>query len=137
MVAPTTAGVLDLRVQRWQPFDDTIDIEGVDMTGVTLSMQVRAYRDAPGAALLDLGTVSPTGQGLSVSVATVDGAPVSTIRILINETTIEGLLPFPANGVEPGADVTLQYAIIISGIGFRKARWFEGAFTIIPGANQA
>lgn len=137
MAGPTEPGSVDLRVNRWVPFDDTIGIEGIDLDGATLLMQVRAYRDAPGAALIDLTNATPPAQGLSVSVETVEGMPTSTIRIMISEATIEALLPFPGNGVEPGADVVLAWDMLISDTGLTKARWFEGAFIIVPGATQA
>ncbi|MEG3152990.1 hypothetical protein U1769_24115 [Sphingomonas sp. ZT3P38] len=137
MAGPTEPGSVDLRVNRWVPFDDMIGIEGADLSDATMLMQVRAYRDAPGDPLISLVNAAPPAQGLSVSAETVEGMPTSTIRIMINETTIEGLLPFPANGVEPGADVVLVWDLLLSKTGFTKARWFEGAFIIVPGATQA
>lgn len=138
MAGPTEPGQVVWRAKRWEPFDDSITIEGVDLSSITTAtMQVRAYRDAPGAALIDLSLVAPPAQGLSISVSTTEGVPTSVIRVLINETTIETLLPFPANGVEPGADVNLAGGIILAGTGFKKTRWFEGPFIIVPGANQA
>lgn len=126
----------DLRVQRWVPARVEIPCEGFDFTGQAMTMQVRAYRDAPGEALVSLSTTASPSEGLSVSVATVDGLPVSTIAIRINETTIEGVLPYPQSGVSAGADVVLAYAIHV-GSGAGKFRLLEGSFTIEPGANAA
>lgn len=126
----------DLRVQRWSPKRFQIPCEGFDFEGQALTMQVRAYRDAPGAAVIDLATTAAPAEGLSVSTDRSGTLPVSTLDIRINETTIEGALPFPASGVEAGADVVLAYAIHV-GAGAAKFRFLEGAFIIEPGANQA
>lgn len=126
----------DLRVERWTPARFEIPCEGFDFTGQALTMQVRAYRDAPGAPVIDLATSDSPAEGLSVSVVTTSGLPVSTLAIRINETTIEAALPFPASGVEAGGDVVLAYAVHV-GTGAAKFRFLEGAFIIVPGANQA
>lgn len=126
----------DLRVQRWAPKQFEIPCEGFDFTGQNLTMQVRAYKDAPGSPLLNLVTTSSPAEGLSVTVETVEGVITSTIHIRINETTIEALLPFDENGTEPNEDVELKYAVHI-GSGAAKQRFLEGAFIIEPGANQA
>lgn len=132
MPAPTSPAQVTLRVPRWSPFDDTIQISGVDLSGATMLMQVRPYRDAPGAALINLATVAAPGEGVSVSVDTSGILPVSTVRIIINEPTIEGL-PFGAN---PGADVPLKWDMLISKTGMKKARWFEGDFIVTAGVTQ-
>lgn len=126
----------ELRVQRWAPAKFDIPCEGFDFTGQPLTMQVRQFRDQPGAPLLDLVTTSSPAEGMSLSVETVAGLTTTTIQIRINETTIEALLPFPSNGTEPGGEVTLQYALHV-GTGAAKRRFLEGAFIIEPGANQA
>lgn len=128
-----TPGRLDLSVQRWTPFVYQIDFEGLDFTGATMAMQVRLYRDAPGAPLISLGNAASNAEGLSLSVATVAGAPVSTVQIRINETTAESLL---LNAGKPGEDVRLVYDLHITGGGFPKTRWIEGALTIRAGATQ-
>lgn len=128
-----TPGRLDLSVQRWTPFVYQIDFEGLDFTGATMAMQVRLYRDAAGAPLISLGNAASNAEGLSLSVATVAGAPVSTVQIRINETTAESLL---LNAGKPGEDVRLVYDLHITGGGFPKTRWIEGALTIRAGATQ-
>ncbi len=125
-----------LVVQRWAPKRFDIPCEGFDFTGQPLTMQVRAYPDAPGAALIDLADTASPAEGLSVSVETVAGLTTSTIQIRINETTIENLLPFDTNGTEPGQNVVLAYAIHV-GSGSAKRRFIQGNFIIEPGANQA
>lgn len=137
MGGPTTPGRKDWRAYRWAVFDETIVVEGADLAGAALLMQVRGYRDAPGAPLIDLVLAALPAQGLSVTVATVAGLPTSTIRIRINETTIEQLLPFSASGLEPGAEVELVWDMLITPAGQVKSRWFEGLFIIVPGATQA
>lgn len=137
MAGPTKPGRVNWRAHRWAPFAEKIGVRGTDLSGATLRMQLRLYRDAPGPALVDLVNAHPNGQGLSVAVETQDGVPTSTIQIRVNETTIEQLLPYPASGAEPGAEVALVWDMLVSGAGFAKARWFEGAFTIVPGATQA
>ena len=138
MLGPTRPGPKNWSVSRWVPFIDMIGVRGIDLSGATLLMQVRAYRDAPGAPLVNLANADPPAQGLSVSVVTESGVPTSTIKIRINETTIENLLPFPASGVEPGADVPLVWDLLVAKAGVvEKSRWFEGAFTIVPGVTQA
>lgn len=130
----------DLRVYRWVPNEIIIPFVGFDFSGASLgmTMQVRQFPDAPGSPLLDLeGEEDLNAQGLSMTFATVDGVTTSTLRIFIEETTIEGLLPFP-NGTEPGGEITLSYAVHIRSDAFPlKQRWLEGKFIVVPGANQA
>ncbi len=136
MSNPTEPAALHLRAKRWVPYDDKIVIRGVDMTGADLKSQIRLYPDAPGDPLVSLVLAPPPAQGLSVSVAIEEGVPVSTIRMLINETTIEQLLPFATNGTEPGEEVKLAWDMLITVFGLRKARWFQGRFIIVPGSTQ-
>lgn len=128
-----TPGRLDITVQRWTPFVYQIDFEGLDFTGATMAMQVRLYRDAPSAALVSLVNAASNAEGLSLTVATVDDAPVSTIQIRINETTAEALL---LNAGKPGDDIRLVYDLHITGGGFPKTRWIEGDLIIRAGATQ-
>lgn len=134
-----TAAQGDLRVERWAPVDISIPFEGFDFTTpANLTMQVRQYPDAEGDPLLSLTAQTAPTQGLSFTVATVDGLTTSTLRICIDEATIEGLLPFPGNGTEPGASVSLSYAVHFSAAAYpTKRRWLEGKFIIVPGANKA
>ena len=131
-----TPVVEDLYAYRWTPFLELFPIEGIDLTGATLAMEVRPYRDAPGSALITLAPAVSSAEGLSLSVATAGGIPTTTIAVRINETTIEALLPFPASGVEPGANVSLVYDMHITATGLGKRRWFEGAFIVVPGVTH-
>lgn len=130
MIIPTR---LDLVAQRWTPFADKSAFKGTDFTGATMAMQVRLYRDAPGAPLISLENATSTAQGLSVVVETIEGVVYSTIQIRINETTLEALL---LNAGKPGSDVTLVYDLHVTGGGLPKSRLFEGTFTIRAGATQ-
>lgn len=128
-----TPGRLDLTVQRWTPFAYQVDFEGLDFTGATMAMDVRLYRDAPGGALIRLVNAAPNAEGLSFSVLQVDGAPISTLQIRINETTTESLL---LNAGKPGDDIKLVYDLHITGAGLPKSRWLEGTLIIRAGATQ-
>ena len=128
-----TPGKLDLTVQRWTPFVYPIDFEGLDFSGATMAAEVRLRGDAPGSPIISLGNAAPNAQGLSVSVATVDGVPTSTVQIRINETTLETTL---LNAGVAGKDVVLAWDIHITGGGLPKTRWLEGPFTIRPGVTQ-
>lgn len=128
-----TPGKLDLVAQRWTPYVYVIDFPGIDFTGATMAMDVRLYRDAPGAAQIALTNAASNAQGLSVSVATVSGVVTSSVQIRINETALEDLLLSAAG---PGKDVALVYDLHITGGGLPKTRWVEGSFTIRAGATQ-
>ncbi|QFU31499.1 hypothetical protein [Brevundimonas sp. Bb-A] len=128
-----TPGRLDLTVQRWTPFVYPIDFEGLDFTGATMAMQVRLYRDAPGDPLIDLANAASNAEGLSVSVATVEGVTVSTVQIRINKTTIQDLL---LNAGKPGDDARLVYDLHITGGGIIETRWFEGDLIIHAGVTR-
>src|SRR4028118_2181641 len=107
-----------LRGGRWEPFELEIELLGVDLSGATVEMPVRLYRNAPGQPLIALGQVAPPAQGITFAV--LDGN--STIRVLINETTMEGL---PFSG-EPGEDSEFQYDIQVTRPGVhRKARYYR------------
>lgn len=132
-----TPGTLPLTVQRGTPFVYRIDFPGYDLTNAGLAAQVRLYRDQPGAPLVSLVAAQPLAEGLSVEVATeADGIPTSTLQIRINETTIEQLRPFPANGLEPAEPVVLVWDLHLTISPVGKRRWIEGSFTISPGVTR-
>ena len=129
-----TPGKLDLVVQRWTPFDFTIQLPvGIDFTGGTAALHARLYRDAPGTPQLSLANASSAGEGLSITTVTTDGVPTSFLRIRINETTAEAIL---LNAGKPGDDIRLVQDIHITGGGFAKTRWYEGALIVRAGATQ-
>lgn len=125
---------LDLTAQRWTPFVYVVDFEGLNLTGATFAADIRLYRDAPGAALIALSNAAANAQGVSVSV-TIDGddVPTSHVQIRINETTLESLLLGAAGA---GRDVDAVWDMHITGGGFIKSRWLEGAFKIRAGVTQ-
>lgn len=145
-----TPGTLDLTAQRWVPFVYLIDFPFVDLTDATFASMGRLYKDAPGAPLFSLANAASNAEGVSVSVATgvmgyeIDGVTydnitVSTVQIRINETTIEGVLPFVVtSGLpnrKPGDDVSFAWDFVMTGGGFAKSRFFQGLFTIEGGAT--
>lgn len=131
------AGKNDIRANRWQPFIYTVEFPGFDFTGATMEMQIRAYPDAQGDPLVSLENAISSAQGLSVSVvADADDVPTSTVQIRINETTIEGLIAPPIGFGECNNNVTLAYDLVITGGGYPKTRWMEGAFVIHAGVTQ-
>jgi hypothetical protein len=134
MIAPAT--VL-LRARRGSPFVDFIQVRGADLTGAAAAMQVRLYTDAPGDPLIDLTLTTAPDEGLSIEVETVEGVPVSTLWIRIDETTLEDTLPFIGGDGQPtrkaGTDVSLVWDMPITPSGGIKGVWFRGDF-IIEGA---
>lgn len=131
-----TPGTLPLTVQRGTPFVYRIDFPGLDLTDAGLAAQVRLYRDQPGAPLISLVGAQPLAEGLSVSTVSAAGVPTSTLQIRINETTIEGLLPFPQNGLEPADPVKLAWDLHLTISPVGKRRWIEGPFTISLGVTR-
>lgn len=131
-------GKLPLRAQRWTPFVYRIRFEGYDFSEATFAAQVRSFRDAPGDPLISLTTQeSPSAEGISVSVETIDDAPTSTVQIRINETTLEGLLPLSTSGrPSDDPDVPLVWDLHITSSGLGKVRWLEGSFTIVAGSTH-
>lgn len=133
-------GTRDLVANRWQAFKHTIALEGFDLTGGTFLVHLRLYRDAPGDPLIALSNATSPAEGISVSVETVEGLPTSTIEMRINETTIEGLLPFLVTDGQPnrkaGTDPVLVWDIHITATGLPKTRLLEGTFTIRGGSTQ-
>lgn len=131
---PST-GRRDLVANRWEPFVHTIDFEGFNLTGATFAMHVRLVRDAPGAPLVNLSTVTTANTegirltGVSTSAA---GLPVSSVYIRINEPNVEAL---PA-ATELGEDATLYWDLQITPSGGDKYRALEGTFTVRAGVTQ-
>lgn len=134
-----TPGKLDLVVQRWTPFDFSIQLPvGLDFTDATAALQARLRPDAPGDPIISLVNASPAGQGLSFSHVTEGAVVTSTLRIRINETTAEAILLNAGKlpSVDRREDVRLSYDIHITGGGFAKTRWYEGVLTIRGGSTQ-
>jgi len=128
MIIPGNA---PLRVYRNTAFVQIVTVQNYDFSAATFASQVRAYRDAAGAALITLGNATVGTQGISCTYS----APVSTIIIQYDEATIDALLPYPANGVKQGADVELYWDFHVTGGGLIKTRLLQGTFTIEPGVT--
>lgn len=135
-----TPGKLDLVVQRWTPFDYSIQMPfGIDFTGATAALQARLRPDAPGDPVISLVNALSSAQGLSFThVTDEDDFVTSTLRIRINETTAEAILLNAGKlpSVDRREDVRLSHDIHITGGGFAKTRWFEGVLTIRGGSTQ-
>lgn len=129
MMIPASFGLLALR---WQPFKLRVDFPGYDFTGAAFAMQVRSYRDAPDPALISLTNAVSPAQGISVSVATTEGIPTSSVEVRIDEATLE-CLPF----TNPrGTDLEVVWDFVITPAGGVKSRWFEGRFIVHGGSTQ-
>lgn len=130
-----TPGSLDIVVYRNTPFVDDIRFVGPNFTGGTFALQVRLLPGTAGSALIGLTNQTAGTQGLSVVVTTEAGVSVSTLKIQIDEATIDTLLPASSNGQKAGTDVSLFYDLIITGGGLPKTRWLEGRFIIAEGVT--
>jgi hypothetical protein len=133
-----TPGTWPLTVYRNAPFVETIaEFEAIDFTGATFAMQVRDYRDAEGAALIDLAGATAGTQGISCAVTTDgDGVPTSFVTVQIDKATIDATRPWPANGQKANTDVKLFYDLKITGGGYPETRWLQGLFTIEAGVTE-
>lgn len=111
---------------RSNPLVETITIDGVDLTGATIRLEVRDRRDG-GTLRAALDTVTTSAaEGVRISVATVSGRPMTTLTIRINQTTMNAMPAAP----EPGADVTIAWGMHITPTGELKFMAFDGPFLI-------
>lgn len=120
---------------RWQALATTMRFIGVDLTGADFRLQVRLLPNTPGSPLVDLTKVSTAAaEGVRlISVETVDGQPVSTIGIRVNETTMEGL---PFSG-ELGDSSVLAWDMQVTPVGGLKSKWIGGDFIVEGGVTGA
>lgn len=107
-----TAARIALVARRYEVARFTISVTGIDLTGVTMNMQVRLQRGTPGAPLISLATVTTAAaEGLKLdSVTTVNGLTTSIIKGRINQSTMNDATKVPFTG-ELGADTMLSYAM--------------------------
>jgi len=134
-----TPGNLPLTVQRWSPFDYSIQLPvGIDFTGAAATMQARLRDDAPGAAVILLVMATAGLEGLSFTHVTTDSIVTSTLRIRINKATAQAVLlnAGKAPTVDVRQDARLSYDIQITGGGYELTRWYEGVLTIRGGSTQ-
>jgi hypothetical protein len=130
-----TPGQKDLIVYRNQPNLIAFDVIGLDWSAAVFAMQVRSTRGLTNTALLDLVIATAGTQGISRTVATTDGVPTTTVTIQIDETALDAVAPYPANGLAPNTPVELRYDIAVTPSGSAKRRLVEGAFTIVEGVT--
>ena len=132
----SVTGYLDLSVKRNAPYLETIEFEGLDFTGDTgTKLQVRSHKGAADPADLTLTIQSAGTEGLSWSVATVEGVVISTLTIDIDEATIDALLPASTNGQKAGTDVARYYDLLGTAVGLIRDRLLEGRFNILEGVT--
>ena len=129
-----TAARLAIAARRNELARFTIVVEGVDMTGVDMAMQVRLAPDTPGVPLFTLGTVgSIAAEGLKVdSVSVTNGIPTSYIKGRINASTMTDATKVPYAG-ERGTDTVLAYAMQWTMGGDAQTRLY-GDFIVVASA---
>ena len=120
------------------PFDDTIPAMVVNYDGAAPLMEIRAEPGAPGDPIVTLGASTSAGEGMTVTYdanypdpdgVLPDGATI--VRIIINETTLEGL----EYGADPSQPVELYYDIHLTPSGGKKFIFCGGKFTVTPGVT--
>lgn len=114
----------DLRAGRHVPFDYSIAIIGLDLTGATAASQVRLTPDTIGTALI---TFAP-----AISVNLAGSSPVSTIRLQATKTLMEAL---PA-AAEVGSEVAFAWDLLVTPASSGAAVYFAGKFTVVGGVTQ-
>lgn len=127
-----TSACLPIAADRAGPCVRTIFFEGLDLTGVTLAMELRLNPETPGPASIALGMgATANAEGLRlVGVSNTSGVPTSQVVLRINETTMKDASKVPYSG-ELGSASTLAYDLI--GIfGQDKRRLMYGSFTALP-----
>lgn len=127
----------DLTALRNAPFEARIAIVGVDFTGVSTARFALFYNPDDAAALLTLdGASTPApGEGMSFSVETTNGVPTTTFSIRVNKSTIAAQFPWPANGLEPGQVMALNYNFELTKAGVNggmETRWQQGQVLYQP-----
>lgn len=133
-----TAPQINFVVKKRVPFDTVIAEMGVDYSGATLTCDVRALPGDQGSAVISLSGASPPAQGLSVvydpNYPDPDGVlpnGASLIRIIISETTLEGV----GYNAETSNSVALYYDIHMTPSGASKFVFCEGKLILEPGVT--
>lgn len=157
------AAEVELIADRWTPFTERLEVQGISLAGATLAAAIRMHPDAPGSPLVALaGGVSAGAEGvrlfyagtdtvanhlaaarLSVvpeDMAGGDSLALTLIDIRVNEATMENSasIPFPGSGApgERGDDVELHWDMHITPSGGVKQVWFRGPFRVVGGDVQ-
>lgn len=128
---------LPLEAGRWVPFVYDIDIVGIDLTDATFAAQVHDTKDrTAGTPRASLTTPVTDVEGVRlVSVVTTDGVPTSSIRIRINEATMEAMDVANDAGAL-GDNGSIFWDMHITPSGGTKFLAFEGKFTVKAGVTQ-
>jgi len=147
-----------LHADRWVALIRKLAFVDFNFTGATFAMQVRQTYDAPGAALITLGTVGGMGsEGVWLDYAGTDtvlnhlaagrlrevppgltestSVAVSVVGIRINKSTMgnPANIPFPA---QRGEDLTLAWDLLITPSGGVQDKYIGGHFIVRGGATQ-
>lgn len=127
-----TAACLPIAADRAGACVRTIFFEGLDLTGVTLALEMRLNPETPGAAAVALGMgATANAEGLRlIGVTTANGVPTSQVVIRLNESTMKDAAKVPYAG-ELGSASTLYYDLIGT-FGQDKRRLCYGTFTALP-----
>jgi hypothetical protein len=124
---------LSMKADRFTEFAATLTFRGLDLRSRSYHMQVRAAPNAPGAALVDLPSVTASGingvRFMSFSNDT-DGTPISKIGVFITEASIRNLSTDTNN-----EDVVLAYDFQIVN-GTSKEVTLYGPFILRAGVVQ-
>lgn len=115
-----------------------LPILGVNWSGATFKMDLRASAGDTGTALVALTNASAGSQGISAVydadyLAPDTDEPVGTtiVRIQIDEATMEGI----ALAARPSEPLALYYDLHVTPSGEAKRVLMFGKFTIYPGAT--
>jgi len=134
-------GEYPLVMYAYTPTVLVLDFVGYNFTAATFRAQVREKPE--GEILIDLTNAASNAEGVSATYAAavmqydakgneIGPAPVSSVQIRINETTIEGIVAsFGAT-----KDIDLVWDLHITGGGLPKTRWIEGPAIIRAGVTQ-
>lgn len=130
---------IDIVASKRVPFDDVVpDMRG-NWAGATPLMEIRVEPGDGGTAPVQLGASVSGGEGIAITYDAAYPDPdgeefigASLIRIIVNETTLEGL----AYGADASKPVALNYDLHLTPSGGKKFVAFGGAFIIEPGVTR-
>lgn len=137
---------------RWVPFEDTLTVLGVNLTGWAFAMTVRDSRAVGAQERVTLGTVTNDTQGLRLisaaaavqadvtawaaqGVTIALGEYISVVRIRINEAVMEAMAA-AEDQAKPGENAVMAYDIHMTPAGGQKFVAYAGDFIVRQGATQ-
>lgn len=114
------------------------DGEPLDLTDLTIRMEVRQYGAQPGAALISLGEVSSDIEGIRIYDPETEAADPTKgrIRIIIDISTLAAMPGGPTDGTEPNAPDTFVYDVVVTGAMPFAPLAFGGSFAVWPGVTE-